>query len=103
MGQESVERILANPRFQELVAKRSRFAWTLSAIILAVFYGYILVVAFNPQVLAVPLGEGWTLTVGVPVGAGIIVLSFLLTWAYVVRANGEFERLNREVLEELKR
>lgn len=103
MGQESVERILANPRFQELVAKRSRFAWTLSAIILAVFYGYILVVAFNPQVLAVPLGEGWTLTVGIPVGAGIIVLSFLLTWAYVARANGEFERLNREVLEELKR
>ncbi|SOD90664.1 DUF485 domain-containing protein [Caenispirillum bisanense] len=103
MGQESVERILANPRFQELVAKRSRFAWTLSAIILAVFYGYILVVAFNPQVLAVPLGEGWTLTVGIPVGAGIIVLSFLLTWAYVTRANGEFERLNREVLEELNR
>ncbi|GAA0589083.1 DUF485 domain-containing protein [Caenispirillum bisanense] len=103
MGQESVDRILANPRFQELVAKRSRFAWTLSAIILVVFYGFILVVAFNPQILAVPLGEGWTLTVGVPVGAGIIVLSFLLTWAYVVRANGEFERLNREVLEELTR
>lgn len=103
MGQESVERILANPRFQELVAKRSRFAWTLSAIILAVFYGFILVVAFNPQILAVPLGEGWTLTVGVPIGAGIIVLSFLLTWVYVVRANGEFERLNNEVLEELKR
>lgn len=103
MGQESVERILANPRFQELVAKRSRFAWTLSAIILAVFYGFILVVAFNPQILAVPLGEGWTLTVGIPIGAGIIVLSFLLTWVYVVRANGEFERLNNEVLEELKR
>ncbi len=101
MGQESVDRILANPRFQELVAKRSRFAWTLSAIILVVFYGFILVVAFNPQVLAVPLGADWTLTIGVPVGAGIIVLSFLLTAIYVVRANGEFERLNREVLEEL--
>lgn len=103
MGQESVERILANPRFQELVAKRSRFAWMLSAIILTVFYGFILVVAFNPQILAVPLGEGWTLTVGIPVGASIIVLSFLLTWVYVTRANGEFERLNKEVLEELKR
>lgn len=103
MGQESYERILANPRFRELTAKRSRFAWLLSAIMLVVFYGFILVVAFEPTLLARPIGDGWTLSIGVPIGAGIIVLAFVLTWLYVRRANAEFETLNREVLEELTR
>lgn len=103
VGQESYERILANPRFQELTAKRSRFAWMLSAIMLVVFYGFILVVAFQPALLATPIGPGWTLSIGVPIGAGIVILAFLLTWIYVARANAEFEALNREVLEELTR
>lgn len=102
MQEDAYARILANPRFLELTSKRSRFAWLLSAIMLVVFYGYVLVVAFRPDLLATKLHDGATLSVGVPIGAAIIVLAWLLTTIYVARANTEFERLNQQIIEELK-
>lgn len=102
MQEDATQRILANPRFTELTKKRSRFAWTLSAIMLIVFYGYVMVVAFEPDLLAAKVSEGATLSIGIPIGAGIIILAWVLTAVYVTRANGEFEKLNREIIEESK-
>ena len=59
-----------------------------------------LVVALRPDILHAPLTEGGMLTVGVPVAALIIVFSWAMTGVYIWRANGEFERLNRTIIEE---
>ncbi|HEI8867945.1 TPA: DUF485 domain-containing protein [Serratia odorifera] len=91
-----------NPRFKELVRKRSRFAWLLSLITLALYVGFIFLIAFNPQWLGTPIAAGSTITRGIPIGVGLIVISFVLTGIYVFRANGEFDRLNAEVLREVK-
>ncbi len=45
MSSAMYERMRDNPKFQELVNKRGRFAWTLAAIVLTLFYGFVLVVA----------------------------------------------------------
>lgn len=58
MSTEMYQRMKANPKFQDLVARRSRFAWTLAFIVLTMFYGFVLVVAFNPTSLGQPLAEG---------------------------------------------
>jgi uncharacterized membrane protein (DUF485 family) len=60
-------------------------------------------IAFNPQWLGTPIAEGSTITRGIPIGIGLIVISFILTGIYVFRANGEFDRLTAEVLREVKR
>lgn len=99
MSSEIYQRISANPRFHDLVARRSRFALLLSAIVLAAYYGFMAVVAFSPDLLRAPLGES-AVTIGVPIGAAIIVGSWLLTGVYVRRANGEFDALNNEILKE---
>lgn len=96
------ERVRRNPKFQELCQKRSTFAWTLSAVMLAIYYGFILIIAFAPQSLAAPLWDGATTTVGFPIGIAIIVSAFLLTGIYVKRANGEFDDLTRQIIEEAK-
>ena len=44
--------------------------------------------------LGTPLHAGTNVTRGIPIGIGLIVISFLLTGVYVWRANGEFDRLN---------
>jgi cation/acetate symporter len=100
MSSEMYERIRTNPRYKEEMAKRSRFSWTLAAIVLVIFYGFILVVAFAPELLATPLGEGWTTTIGIPIGVGIITLFWLLTGYYVYRANKEFDVTNVQILRE---
>jgi uncharacterized membrane protein (DUF485 family) len=94
------QRVRQNPKFQTLVKKRSRLALILSLIVLGSYYSFMMVVAFAPALLAKPLGEGMTLSIGVPIGAAIIVCSWLLTGLYSHFANGEFERINNELMQE---
>jgi cation/acetate symporter len=95
-------RIRANPKFDHLVQTRSRFAWTLSAIVLAAFYGFVMVVAFKPEALARPVAEGSMLTVGVAIGLSIFVGFWVLVAAYVRRANGEFDALTTQIVNEAR-
>ena len=103
MSSAVYDRVRRNPKFQEFVARRSRFAMLLSAIVLVSYYSFMMVVAFAPKALNTPLGEGWTTSIGWPVGAAIIVGSWLLTGWYIHRANGEFDALNEEVIREARR
>lgn len=102
MQQDVIDKIKSNPKYQELVSKRTRFAWILAATMLFVYYAFILVVAFAPKSLGVPLGADTVVTVGIPVGLAIIFFAFIVTGIYVFRANGEFDRLTKEIKEELK-
>lgn len=97
------KRISENPRFRELVARRERFAWLLSSIMLGLYFAYILIIAFVPQVLGAKISAESATTLGMPVGIGLILLAFVLTGVYTYRANGEFDRLNQEVLDEVQK
>jgi uncharacterized membrane protein (DUF485 family) len=92
-------RIAANPKYQKLVGTRSSFGWTLTLIMMVVYYGYIALIAFNKESLSARLGEG-VMTVGIPVGLGVIFFTILITGFYVRRANSEFDQLTREIVEE---
>jgi len=100
---DSKERgILLNPKFQELVRRRSSFAWTLSAIMLAIYLGFILLVAFGKELLATKIGDGVT-SLGIVLGLGVIVSAFVLTGIYVQRANGRFDKLTDDLTREVTR
>lgn len=96
------QRIEDSAHFRELVAKRQRFATILSIIMLVIYISFILLIAFAPGWLGTPLHAGTTVTRGIPIGVGVILISFFLTGVYVWRANGEFDRLNNAVLREVK-
>ena len=100
MSSAMYERMRSNPKFQELVTKRSRFAWTLAAIVLIMFYGFVLVVAFTPASLGKPVSEGSMLTVGVAVELFMFIFFWSLTAVYVRRANTEFDSLTQEIVKE---
>lgn len=100
MHNEIYERVSKHPKFAELVSKRKRFAWTLSAVMLAVYYAFIMTIAFAPDLLGTPLSEGSITSVGIPVGIGIILIAIALTGIYVRRANAEFDELNNQIIEE---
>ena len=99
MENDLATKIAANPKYQKLVRTRSSFGWILTAIMMVVYYGYIALIAFNKEVLSARLGEG-VMTVGIPVGFGVIVFTVLITGFYVRRANSEFDQLTREIVEE---
>lgn len=99
MNDDMFNRVTANPHYQELKSKRSRFAWLLTIIMLVVYYGYILLIAFDKEWLATPIGDG-VMTIGIPVGFGVILFTILITGVYVRRANTEFDDLTRKIVEE---
>ncbi len=101
MGETDLSRIRQEPLFRELVEQRTRFAWTLSAAMLVIYFGFILIIAFAPKVLAVPIAGG-VMTLGIPVGLFVIVSAFVLTGIYVQRANSRFDSLTHDIMEKVK-
>jgi uncharacterized membrane protein (DUF485 family) len=90
------QRIAAHPSYRELKARRSSFGWWLTGAMMVVYYGFILLVAFDKPLLASRLGDG-VMTLGMPIGLGVIVFTVLITAIYVRRANREFDRLSDDI------
>jgi uncharacterized membrane protein (DUF485 family) len=97
---ELVTRIANNPNYQALRAKRTRFGWWLTLVMMIAYYGFILLVAFNKNFLSQKLGAG-VMTVGIPLGFGVIVFTIVLTAYYVNRANREFDVLSDAIAKEV--
>ena len=92
--------VRANPKFQRLARQRALLAWSLSGAVLAIYYSFIMVVAFAPAWLHLPLYDGSHLSLGMPIGVTIILLSWLLTAWYVHTANTRFDVLSSQILQE---
>jgi uncharacterized membrane protein (DUF485 family) len=97
-AQARIEKIERDPEFHALVRERSRFAWSLCGLVMILYFGFILLVAFAPEVLGQPIGLG-VITVGIPLGIGIIIAAFAVTGLYVWRANGAFDAMTRTIVE----
>ncbi len=102
MNKELVDKIKANPDYQELISKRSSFAIKLSIAMLVVYFSFILTIAFNPSALGTPMFDDSVTTVGIPVGIAIIIFAFVLTGIYTSRANGEFDDLTNKIKQAAK-
>ena len=87
--------------FQELVRKKWTVSIILTVVMLAIYFGFILVLAFNKGVLAAKIGEH--MNVGIPVGLGVILSACVMTGIYVVWANNTYDKTVKRILEQMKR
>lgn len=70
-------------------AARSRVALGLTGAMVLLYFGFLALVAYGREVLAIQLVPG--LTLGIGLGALVIVASWLLTWWYVRWANAHYD------------
>jgi uncharacterized membrane protein (DUF485 family) len=101
MDEEHVERILQNPKFKEMVRKKSILSWTLTTVMLVVYVGFMLLVGYNKEFLLSSISGGVT-TWGVPLGIAIIILSFVLCAVYSYIANNTLDQLNADAMREVE-
>ncbi len=99
MSKHHYDHIRANEKFHELVVQKSRLSWSLVALMMFVYYSFILVIAFFPELLGQPLAANSTLTWGLPVGIGIILFTFFITGVYVYKANNLYDSLMQRVID----
>ena len=76
-------------RLGELHRARWRVALALTGAVIVVYFGFILLIAYRRDVLAARLAPG--LSLGILLGALVIVVSWLLTWVYVRWANTRYD------------
>lgn len=96
MQDNLVQQIKGDPNYHQLVKVRSRFGWALTGLMLLVYYGYILLIAFNKEFLASKTGDG-VMTWGMPIGLFVIVFTVVITGIYVRRANKQFDELTQAI------
>jgi uncharacterized membrane protein (DUF485 family) len=80
---------LDHDKFQDLVRRKRIVSVILSTLMLVIYFGFILVLAFKKELLAVKVGEH--LTLGVPVGLAVIISACVLTGIYVTWANSAYD------------
>ncbi|CAN7759320.1 Inner membrane protein YjcH [compost metagenome] len=100
MEEDLVQRIRSNPNYQRLVSTRSTYGWVLAGMMMVVYYGYILLVAFGKTLLSARIGDG-VMTWGIPIGLFVIVFTVAVTGIYVGRANREFDDLTAQIRKEV--
>lgn len=102
MSQETASRVSDNPRFLHLVRTRNVYSGIMVLLVMVCYYGYILLIAFDRELLASKVGNGVT-TLGIPLGIGVILFTVVLTWIYVRRANSEFDAEMESIVREAQR
>ena len=101
MSQDDVvARITKNPKFQQFVSTRNVYSNIMTTLMMIVYFGYILLIAFNKPFLATKMSAGGTISIGIPMGIGVLVFTIVITWIYVRRANTEFDATKDEIVKE---
>ena len=96
---------MSDTELRALAKARWRIAVTLTLVMIAVYFGFIILIAFDKELLARTIVPG--LSLGILLGALVIVTSWVLTWIYVRWANKHYDtalqNLNNRTLEEVRR
>ena len=89
-GVKNIDRdVLQSVEFRALVWRRWRVSLLLTLVLFGLYYGYILLIAANRQLVS-RVVQGST-TIGILLAAGVIVGAWVLTAAYVVWANRHYD------------
>jgi uncharacterized membrane protein (DUF485 family) len=83
--------LLQDPEFREMAKKKNSISTALTAAMLAIYFGFILMIAFKRDLFGDRLAGG--ITVGVALGVGVIIVSWALTGVYVRWANSKYDAM----------
>jgi uncharacterized membrane protein (DUF485 family) len=100
MSEQISSKIQIHPKYHELVKQRDSLAWTLSAIVCVMYFGFILMIAFAGDFLTSPVSADSVIPIGMPIGVAVILASCVLTGIYVFKANNTFDPLTEEIIRE---
>jgi uncharacterized membrane protein (DUF485 family) len=95
-----VHAVLEDPDFKELVRSKNRISFWLCAATMLTFYGFVALLAWNSDFLA----QKWSGSInrGIPLGIGVIIVSWILTGIYVRWANARYDSLVEQVKSKIK-
>jgi uncharacterized membrane protein (DUF485 family) len=103
MAPKTVHQILEDPEFLSLVRQKNAISIILTIVQLVLYFGFIGLVAYDKPYLGTKLSTGSSITVGIPIAVGVIILSWILTGIYIWWANNKYDVLVKRVKERMGR
>jgi uncharacterized membrane protein (DUF485 family) len=89
---KSAKEMMESPDFKKLVSTRWSVSIVLLILLFVVYYGYIMLIAYNHEFMASKINPDGVTTWGIPLGVLTIVLAWILTALYVVWANTKYDK-----------
>jgi len=83
--QKTAREMLDSPEFKRLVRNKWVVSTILTLCLFVLYYGFILLIAYAKPWMGQKVGEATTL--GIPIGVGVIIIAWILTFIYVAWAN----------------
>ena len=93
-------KILANPRYTQLVSKQSRLRWGCALFILAAYFLFVVVVLNYPELLAAKLSEDSIIPIGIPISIVLFIVQIILTIAYARLESNRFAKERDAIIKE---
>ena len=93
---KSLDQLQQLPEYISLTRARNRIVWPLAALTCITYVVLILAIAFFPNWLGDPIGQGVT-SIGISFGLGMILFCLIITGVYVRWANTRLEPLVQAV------
>lgn len=102
MQTDVVAKVLRHPKYQELVKRRTRVSMTFFGVTLLIYAGFILTMAYLPEIFAQPLGPNWTMSVGLFVGLLVACSAVILIALYTYFSNKVFDPLLAAIMRDVQ-
>ncbi|HZJ93104.1 MAG TPA: DUF485 domain-containing protein [Thiopseudomonas sp.] len=97
-----VDKVLKHPKYAELVQRRTKVSMAFFAVALVIYSGFILTLAFMPEVFAQPIGPGWTMSVGVLTGILVVFSAVIMIALYTYVSNKTFDPLLEAIMRDVE-
>jgi uncharacterized membrane protein (DUF485 family) len=99
-AKHSAHEILQDPEFQQMARRKDTVSLALTLAMIVVYFGFIALLAWGKEILGRPIGGG--ITLGIPIGIGVIVLAWILTGIYVRWANASYDDMVARIKQKIE-
>ena len=97
-----VDKVLKHPKYEELVQRRTKISMSFFVVALVIYSCFILTLAYMPEVFAQPIGEGWTMSVGVLTGVLVVFSAVIMIALYTYFSNKIFDPLLEAIMRDVE-
>jgi uncharacterized membrane protein (DUF485 family) len=87
--------LLEDPDFKKLVARKNTISLILTVAELTLYFGFIGLIAFNKPFLGTKISG--SITIGIPIAVGTILISWILTGIYIWWANNKYDAMVQQI------
>ena len=98
-GKKTIEDILEDKDFKSLRSQKNSISIILTILELVLYFGFISLIAFNRELLSEKISG--SITIGIPIAVGVIVLSWILTGVYIYWANTKYDGMVKSLRDKI--